>query len=137
MRKRNFLVTTAWTAMMCAGGLAHGAPATMASSAPAVGDTTVGEIVVTAEKREANLQAVPLAVTAFTAKDRNLKGINTIQDMTNFTPGLTYSSQLDRPAIRGLARSTNTYTAGQTRRWPSTTTTFSPTRPSSSVATTC
>ncbi|HWF01963.1 MAG TPA: TonB-dependent receptor [Caulobacteraceae bacterium] len=73
--------------------------------------TSVGEIVVTAEKREANLQDVPEQVVAFTAQDRNLKGIETVQDMTNFTPGFTYSSQLDRPAMRGLARSTNIYLA--------------------------
>jgi iron complex outermembrane receptor protein len=73
--------------------------------------TTIGEIVVTAEKREANLQDVPEAVTAFTAQDRNVKGIQTIQDMTDFTPGFTYSSQLDRPAMRGLARNTNIYLA--------------------------
>ena len=116
MRKRSLLVTTAWTAMFCAGGLAHAATATATDAATgtvssASDATTVGEIVVTAEKREANLQEVPEAVTAFTAKDRNLKGITTIQDITNYTPGLTYSSQLDRPAIRGLARSTNQYTA--------------------------
>jgi iron complex outermembrane receptor protein len=114
MSKRSLLVTTAWAAMICAGGAAHAATAAAAaaSTTTAASDsTTVGEIVVTAERREANLQQVPEAVTAFTAQDRNLKGINTVQDMTNFTPGLTYSSQLDRPAIRGLARSTNTYTA--------------------------
>jgi iron complex outermembrane receptor protein len=113
MGKRSLLVTTAWAAMAC-GGLAHAATASDAAATTAVGAsdaTTVGEIVVTAERREANLQAVPESVTAFTAKDRNIKGITTIQDMTNFTPGLTYSSQLDRPAIRGLARSTNQYTA--------------------------
>jgi iron complex outermembrane receptor protein len=80
-------------------------------AAPSVGGTTIGEIVVTAERREANLQDVPEAVTAFTAQDRNIKGIETVQDMTNFVPGLTYSSQLDRPAMRGLARSTNIYLA--------------------------
>ena len=73
--------------------------------------TTLGEIVVTAERREANLQDVPEAVTAFTAKDRNLKGIQSVQDMTNYTPGFTYSSQLDRPVMRGLARYTNQYSA--------------------------
>jgi iron complex outermembrane receptor protein len=90
-------------------------PARASASKPAAaaGDagTTIGEIVVTAERREANLQEVPEAVTAFTAQDRNIKGISTVQDITNFTPGLTYSSQLDRPAMRGLARSTNQYTA--------------------------
>jgi iron complex outermembrane receptor protein len=87
------------------------APAARAPAAPSAGGTTIGEIVVTAERREANLQEVPEAVTAFSAQDRNLKGIQTVQDLTNFTPGFTYSSQLDRPAIRGLSRSTNIYLA--------------------------
>ena len=30
--------------------------------------------------------------------------------MTDFTPGFTYSSQLDRPAMRGLSRNNNIYT---------------------------
>ena len=80
-------------------------------AAPAPPGTGIAEVVVTAEKRSVNIQSVPVAVTAFTAKERALKGINTVQDLTNFTPGLTYSSQLDRPVIRGLARSTNVYAA--------------------------
>ena len=83
-------------------------PAAASAAAPASG---IAEVVVTAEKRSVNIQHVPVAVTAFTAKQRALEGINSIQDITNFTPGLTYSSQLDRPVIRGLARSTNVYAA--------------------------
>lgn len=64
---------------------------------------------VTAEKRPANVQKVAQAVTVFTARDRDRIGIVEIQDMTNFTPGLTYSGQLDRPVIRGVARNTNSY----------------------------
>ena len=83
-----------------------------ADAAPAAKTAdTVQEVVVTAEKRSVNIQNVPIAVTAFTSKERALIGINSIQDMTNFTPGLTYSSQLDRPVIRGLSRSTNVYLA--------------------------
>ncbi|HEX2815812.1 MAG TPA: TonB-dependent receptor plug domain-containing protein, partial [Phenylobacterium sp.] len=63
----------------------------------------------TAERRSANLQDVPVAVTAFSARERAIEGITTVQDMTNFTPGLTYSSQLDRPVMRGLARNNNIY----------------------------
>jgi iron complex outermembrane receptor protein len=70
---------------------------------------TIEELVVTAERRSANLQDVPVAVTAFSARQRAIQGITTVQDMTNFTPGLTYSSQLDRPVIRGLARNNNIY----------------------------
>ena len=104
-----------------AGALSFAATGALAQAAPppprpapaqqAQAATTLGEIVVTAERREANLQDVPEAVTAFTSKERSLKGIETVQDMTDFTPGFTYSSQLDRPAMRGLARSTNIYLA--------------------------
>ena len=70
-------------------------PATGAASS-----TTIEELVVTAERRSANLQDVPVAVTAFSAKERAIEGITTVQDMTNFTPGLTYSSQLeDRKSV--------------------------------------
>ena len=89
-----------------------GAAPAFAAPAPAAAtgaDTTVGEIIVTAERREASIQSVPIAVTAFTAKERAIEGISTVQDMTNFTPGLTYSSQLDRPVMRGLARNNNVY----------------------------
>jgi len=83
-----------------------------ADAAPAAKNVeTIQEVVVTAEKRSVNIQQVPIAVTAFTSKERALIGINSVQDMTNFTPGLTYSSQLDRPVIRGLSRSTNVYLA--------------------------
>ena len=40
-------------------------------------------------------------------KTRDLIGIETIQDMTNFTPGLAYTTSLDRAFIRGVGRETN------------------------------
>lgn len=66
------------------------------------------EIVVTAEKRSVNLQAVPLAISAYTSDARQLAGINTLQDFANFTPGLSYSASNDRVFIRGIGRQTNT-----------------------------
>jgi iron complex outermembrane receptor protein len=107
MKQRILLATCAASALIL------GATGALAQATPkqAQATTTLGEIVVTAERREANLQTVPEAVTAFTSKERNLKGIITVQDMTNFTPGFTYSSQLDRPVMRGLARYTNQYSA--------------------------
>jgi iron complex outermembrane receptor protein len=103
------LLTCAVTALSGIAGMA----AAQSAAAPAASDqaSTVGEVIVTAEKRSVNVQKVPVAVSAFTAKQRNLEGINTIQDITNFTPGLTYSSQLDRAAMRGLARLSNTLSA--------------------------
>jgi iron complex outermembrane receptor protein len=78
-----------------------------AASEPAA---TVGEVVVTAEKREQSIQKAPVSITVFTSADRDLRGIQSIQDITNFTPGLVYDSQLDRPTIRGIGRQTNTMT---------------------------
>jgi iron complex outermembrane receptor protein len=103
--KRSLLATSALLAAMFATGVhAQTRPTTAASST-----TTLEELVVTAERRSASLQDVPVAVTAFSSRERALEGITTVQDMTNFTPGLTYSSQLDRPVIRGLARNNNIY----------------------------
>ena len=68
---------------------------------------TIEELIVTAEKREQNLQKVPVAISAYTSEQRELRGISTIQDFTNFTPGLQYSSNLDRASIRGVGRLTN------------------------------
>jgi iron complex outermembrane receptor protein len=89
---------------------AFAATATAQSQASS-GATSVGEIVVTAEKREQNLQTVAIAISAFTAQKRDSIGINTIQDMTNFTPGLTYSTSTDRITLRGVGRTTNVLSA--------------------------
>ena len=84
-------------------GLAH--PAAAQSS------NTIEELVITAEKREQSLQDVPVAVSAFSAAKRDLIGINTIQDITNFTPGLQYNSSTDRVSLRGVGRLTNVLSA--------------------------
>src|SRR6202521_28688 len=82
------------------------APAGAAATSPSE-DNSIAEIVVTAEKRNENLETVPVAISAYTSKTRDLVGIETIQDMTNFTPGLAYSTSLDRAFIRGVGRQTN------------------------------
>ena len=66
---------------------------------------------VTAEKREQSLQQVPVAVSAFTTQKRDLIGINSVVDQTNFTPGLTYTEGNDRLSLRGVGRLTNAHTA--------------------------
>jgi iron complex outermembrane recepter protein len=65
------------------------------------------EIIVTAQKRNQDVQDIPIAVTALTAEVRELIGLTTIEDFTNFVPGLTYEGQLDRANIRGAGRVTN------------------------------
>jgi iron complex outermembrane receptor protein len=70
-------------------------------------DRTESEILVIAQRREQNLQDVPLAISVFSDEDRDKLGIRTIQDMSNFTPGLSFSASLDRLSIRGVGRLTN------------------------------
>ena len=67
------------------------------------------EVVVTAQKRSESLQDVPVAVSAFTSATRDLIGITTIGDLTDFTPGLSYATTLDRMSLRGVGRLTNNY----------------------------
>ncbi len=107
MNKRLLLLTCALGALSSFAGVASAAPATAAAAV----DPGSTEVVVTAEKREQSLQHVPVAISAFTSKQRDIKGIETIQDITNFTPGLTYSTQLDRTSMRGLGRLTNELSA--------------------------
>ena len=81
------------------------------AAAAAASTNTIEELVVTAEKRSQSLQDVPVAVSAFTSERRDLIGITTIADMTNFTPGLEYNAQNDRNTLRGVGRNTNVHAA--------------------------
>jgi len=92
-----------------AGILALSAGAVVAQESKAPETMVLEEIVVTAEKRQANLQEVPVAISAFTSETRDLLGITNIQDLTDFTPGLSYASTLDRMSLRGVGRLTNNY----------------------------
>ena len=111
MIKRALLLSCATGALGAWATQAQAATATATAAAEAQTSSAVAEIVVTAEKREQALQTVPIAITAFTSKERDQVGINSIQDMTNFTPGLTYSTSTDRITLRGVGRTTNVLSA--------------------------
>lgn len=66
----------------------------------------IGEVVVTAERREQTLQDVPVAVTAFTSETREQLNIISIEDFARVTPGVTYTNN-DRMTVRGIGRLTN------------------------------
>jgi iron complex outermembrane receptor protein len=101
MRRTTLLATSALVVAISAG----------AAQAQSSGGTTIEELVVTAEKREQSLQDVPVAISAFSSEKRDLVGINSVQDMTNFTPGLTYNNSGDRISLRGIGRVTNVQAA--------------------------
>lgn len=80
------------------------------SPAPAASaDNLLEEVVVSAQKRIESVQDVPIAVTAMTAEMRDLIGVISIGELTDFTPGLSYATTLDRMSLRGVGRLTNNY----------------------------
>jgi iron complex outermembrane receptor protein len=85
-----------------AGGAAH-------AQAAAAGEgniATVDTIIVTAQKREQNLQDVPIAVTAVSQQALQAAGVLDIKDLTVLTPGLIVRSSgdesLTNARIRGI-----------------------------------
>jgi iron complex outermembrane recepter protein len=67
------------------------------------------EIVVTAQRRTERLQDVPLSVSATTAADLEKAGVESTQDLSLLTPGLSMpqAAGYAQPHIRGVGSSTN------------------------------
>jgi iron complex outermembrane recepter protein len=112
MTKRSYLLGgTAMAVTLSLGALQAGtANAAAAAAAPPTGAEaagTISELIVTAEKRQEKLQDVPVAITAFSAEQRTLVGIQSVQDLTNFTPGFSFNANTDRPYMRGIGRNTD------------------------------
>ena len=70
------------------------APAAPAAAAADRGNRLIEEIVVTAQKREENLQDVPLSVQAFSAERLDAAGALNAQDLPRITPGMTVTAQV-------------------------------------------
>ncbi len=91
----------AMTAMIPASAFAQ-------SGAPAEDGVGNAEIVVTARKREENLQDVPVAITAFSSDDIKSARIESIADVAKLSPGLVFTPLFGRqnqlPIIRGAAQ---------------------------------
>lgn len=70
-------------------------PADESAAAPVTSQSAnrfMEEVVVTAQKREENLQDVPISVSAFSAETLSAKGITNPTDLQLVTPGLNYTS---------------------------------------------
>ena len=65
------------------------------------------EVIVTARKREENLQEVPLSVTAFNATTLQDYRMFSPEDIAAFTPGFSFVNSFgrdsDRPVVRGMS----------------------------------
>ena len=91
MRLTNLLRTTVSAAVVgaCAFGFAGVASA---QSTPQDAPTTIDDIIVTAQKREQNLQDVPIVVTSLSQETLQNAGVRDIKDLQILTPGLTVTS---------------------------------------------
>ena len=83
---------------------AEEAAATAEPAAAETPDQGIADIVVTAQRREQNLQRVPISVSAFGAADIRNKGLTDLSRLEGLVPGFTFGrSGVDaRPAIRGV-----------------------------------
>jgi iron complex outermembrane receptor protein len=68
-------------------------------------------IVVTANKREESVQDVAVAVTAVSSETKQEYGVISVTDLTNVTPGLSYTPGNERVTLRGIGRLTNSFGA--------------------------
>ena len=70
-------------------------------------DVGLGEIIVTAQKREQNLQDVPAAVSAFSADDLQARGVTQTSDLMGTLPNLqvtsAYSTTQPNFSLRGIS----------------------------------
>ena len=64
-------------------------PQLEAAEKSTIEDNTLEVLIVTAERRETDLQKTPIAITAFTAEDLEQSNITKIPDLVMYTPGLT------------------------------------------------
>lgn len=85
--------------------------ATLAAAMPARAEDTLGEVVVTAQKRAERLQDVPIQVDVFTAQSIADAGIRSTSDFVAYVPNMTFDRadtyRNSFVVIRGLAQVTN------------------------------
>jgi iron complex outermembrane recepter protein len=103
MTNRRVLARRAFSLAAAVSGafVLHSSRAQEAANPPAL-----TEIIVTAQKREQNIQDVPISVIALSAQQLKDSGVYDIKDMTALTPGLTVTSTTDENSttarIRGI-----------------------------------
>jgi iron complex outermembrane receptor protein len=76
-----------------------------ATSGESGGATVLQEVIVTAQKREENLQSTPIAVTAVTGDALGAEGARSVADLTLVVPGISVGGTGGRTrfAMRGVA----------------------------------
>jgi iron complex outermembrane receptor protein len=68
------------------------------AAAPA-SDSAIGEIIVTATRRETSLQKTPVAVSAFSQATLDRQQVKDVTDLARFVPSLQFNQQGDQSAV--------------------------------------
>lgn len=101
--RRYFLTGGLTSAIALTAGAAY------AAAEPNEAVTTVETVVVTATKRDENLQVVPVSVSAVTEKDIKAAGITRIEQIATQVPNLTYAEtttkKITQLVVRGMSQS--------------------------------
>lgn len=105
MRLTNILRTTVSAAVVgaCAFGFAG-----VAAAQDQDGPTTIDDIIVTAQKREQNLQDVPIVVTSLSSETLQDAGVKDIKDLQILTPGMTVTSTSSEASTTARIRGVGT-----------------------------
>ncbi len=84
--------------------------------APAPDAEGIGDIVVTAQRRDESLQSVPLAITAISGETLQSRGVVDISRLNEFVPGFSFGQTGSdvRPAMRGVRTANNGVTGDPT-----------------------
>ena len=95
------LLVLAWAT----GAAAQTSPATAGTAAAGVGDAnTIGEVIVTAQRRSERLVDVPISIATASAEDLERAGATSIENLTKVTPGIYLQRAVYglSPTIRGI-----------------------------------
>ena len=105
-------------ALLSFGALCHPSGAVLAADTAAQ-DDTLEEVVVTATRRQQDVQKVPISIAAFSGADLAASGIKGIDQLTALTPGVEFdqntaygSGTLTNIAIRGIDSLNGSSTTG-------------------------
>ncbi len=85
-------------------------PGAQVNGQPVSASDQIGDIIVTATRRETSLQKTPIAVSAFNQAALDRQQVNNVTDLARFVPSLQFSQQGDQSAVlltlRGIGNDT-------------------------------
>lgn len=94
MSRNHYSMKAIWLTAACAAAVATAAPAVAQEAEPASSEqaTQLGEIIVTAARREQRLQDVPVAVTAVSGETLERSNFREVTDLQYLAPNVTFSA---------------------------------------------